>query len=136
MVFCVINMLMVFTNKIKPFSYFNLNSSQDISLDLNNIAKQIQVGNKNVLNSGITLPKVNIIPFETLNQILNISNQLLLMTFILGFGYRLASLGTQLIRPINVKLKSNSLEEENKKNQPNIQAPSSPQLQSPAPQQT
>jgi hypothetical protein len=117
MFFCVINVAMVLTNKIKPFSYFNLNPTQDISLDLNNIVKQIPVGDKNIVSPGITLPKVNIIPFETLNQILNISNHLLLMTFILGFGFRLASLGVQLARPINVKLDSGSPEVADKNKQ-------------------
>jgi len=107
MVFCVINMSMVFANKIKPFSYFNIGPNQSVSVSISNIVQQMQGANQNILNSG-NLPKINILSSESLNQVLNLSTQFLLMTFILGFGYRLASLGVQLIRPINVKLKSES----------------------------
>jgi hypothetical protein len=110
MALCAINMFMVLTNRVKPFPYFNLSSDKDASLNLSSIVGQMKIDNKDVLNSGIALPKINIIPYETLNQILNISNQFLLLTFVMGFGYKLASLGVQLIRPINVKLKSTSSE--------------------------
>lgn len=104
---------MVFTNKAKPFSVFNLSSSSangSSALNLNDIIGQIQKNNPDGLNQSVPLPKMDILPPEVLNQTLNLSTHFFLMSFILGFGYKLASLGTQLIRPINVKLKSHLLE--------------------------
>jgi hypothetical protein len=108
MFFCVINIFMVFTNKMEPFSYFNIASSsgEGNPLNISNLMKQIQGGNQDALNTSIALPKTDLIPSESLNQMLNLSTQFFLMTFILGFGYKLANLGVQLVRPINVKLKS------------------------------
>lgn len=111
MIFCVVNVFMVFTNKTKPFSYFNITSNNNSSnqgsfLNVNDLIKQMQSGNENGLSGSIPLPKFDLIPPEVLNQTLNLSTQFFLMTFILGFGYKLANLGVQLIRPINVKLKT------------------------------
>ena len=108
MVFCVVNIVMVFTSKAKPFSVFNIPSnSSDInatSLNINDIVKQFQEGT----SQSIPQPKIDILPPEVLNQTLNLSTHFFLMSFILGFGYKLSSLGIQLIRPINVKLRSQS----------------------------
>lgn len=111
MIFSAVNIFMVFTNKTKPFSYFNMasNGNRESSLDVGSLIKQMQSGNQNALNESIPLPKFDLIPPEVLNQTLNLSTQFFLMTFILGFGYKLANLGVQLIRPINVKLKSDAL---------------------------
>jgi hypothetical protein len=108
MFFCAINIFMVFTNKTEPFSYFNIssNGSQENPLDIGNLMKQIQGGNQDTLNTSITFPKTELIPSESLNQMLNLSAQFFLMTFILGFGYKLANLGVQLVRPVKVNLKS------------------------------
>ena len=85
---------------------------------------QIQKNNPNA--QSITQPKLDILPPEVLNQTLNMTTHFFLMSFLLGFGYKLASLGVQLIRPINVKLKSHLLEVINNKddvnNTPKIQS--------------
>ncbi|MBI2028100.1 MAG: hypothetical protein HYT07_00690 [Candidatus Levybacteria bacterium] len=109
MIFCVVNVFMVFTNKAKPFQVFNTesNSKSESSLNINDLLKQIQSGNQNAFDQSIQQPNIDILPAEVLNQSLNLTTHFFLMSFILGFGYKLASLGTQLIRPINVKLKSN-----------------------------
>lgn len=105
MIFCVVNIFMVFTNKAKPFSVFSIQSSGSTSVPgLNDLVSQLQKNNLNA--SQVQLPKMDILPPEVLNQTLNLSTHFFLMTFILGFGYKLASLGVQLIRPISVKLKT------------------------------
>lgn len=98
MVFCVINIVMVFTNRAKPFSVFNIPSS---NFGGNSIPLNINT------NQSAPQPKIDILPPEVLNKSLNLTTHFFLMSFILGFGYKLASLGIQLIRPINVKLRSN-----------------------------
>lgn len=111
MVISVINIFLVFTNRVKPFSVFNLASSSSSSaLNINDIISQIQKNNPDALNQSIAPPKLDILPPEVLNQTLNMTTHFFLMSFILGFGYKLASLGVSLIRPINVKLKSHVLE--------------------------
>jgi hypothetical protein len=109
MIFCVINIILVFTNQIKPFSYFNLdtgnNQTTSSSLNMNDLISKLQAGNT-ISADSLSLPKTDFLPAGSLDQILNLSTQFFLMTFILGFGYKLANLGVQLVRPINVKLKS------------------------------
>jgi hypothetical protein len=119
MIFCVINVILVFTNQIKPFSYFNLqppttnaNTAQATPLSLDSLKMENGSLNVNDLMSKLqggganSLPGMNFISGDSLNQILNLSTQFFLMTFILGFGYKIANLGVQLVRPINVKLKA------------------------------
>ena len=111
MVICVVNVFMVFTNRIKPFQTFNLSSSGSNSpINVNDIIAQIQKNNPNAQTQSIPAPKLDILPPEVLNQTLNMTTHFFLMSFLLGFGYKLASLGIQLVRPINVKLKSHLLE--------------------------
>lgn len=132
MVISVANIFLVFTNKTKPFSVFNLSSSGSSALNINDIISQIQKNNPNAANQTISPPKLDILPPEVLNQTLNLSTHFFLMSFILGFGYKLASLGAQLIRPIKVKLKSNMLEVvDSLKNQESI-TPSSETMSQPA----
>ncbi|MBI4096356.1 MAG: hypothetical protein HY425_01430 [Candidatus Levybacteria bacterium] len=105
MIFCVVNIVMVFTDKAEPFPVFNIQSGSSTNTpDLNNLVAQLQKNNPNAFQ--LQLPKIDILPPESLNQMLNLSTQFFLMTFILGFGYKIASLGVQLIRPINIKLKT------------------------------
>ncbi|MBU0569957.1 hypothetical protein KKB40_04215, partial [Patescibacteria group bacterium] len=42
---------------------------------------------------------------ELINQPLNLSAHLFLMSFLVNAGFKIASLGNQLLRPIRVKLK-------------------------------
>lgn len=108
MIFCVVNIIMVFSNKAKPFSIFNISSSNS-ALNIGDVVSQIQKSNPEAgLNQSVPLPKLDILPPEVINQTLNLSTHFFLMTFILGFGYKLSSLGVQFVRPISVKLKSNS----------------------------
>lgn len=105
MIFCVINMVMVFSDNAKPFSIFNISSSNS-ALNIGDIVSQLQKSNPSNLSQSIPAPKIDILPPEVINQTLNLSTHFFLMTFILGFGYKLSSLGVQFVRPINVKLKS------------------------------
>lgn len=109
MVFCVVNVFMVFTNKAKPFSVFNLTSTNS-GINVQDLVGQMQKNNPSLQNQSLELPKLDILPPEVLNQTLNMTTHFFLMSFLLGFGYKLASLGVQLVRPISVKLKSNMLE--------------------------
>lgn len=109
MIISVINIFLVFTNRAKPFSVFNLpsDSSSNSSLNISDLISQLQQNNPNALSQTISTPKLDILSPEVLNKTLNLSSHFFLMSFLLGFGYKLASLGVSLVRPINVKLRSN-----------------------------
>ena len=47
---------------------------------------------------------------KTLAEILNLTTTLFLMGFLMNFGYKLSTLGTSLLRPINVRMKNRDLE--------------------------
>lgn len=93
-VYAALNVYGVFTKKAKPFDVFNL---PGISLDLGGL-----VGNQ--LPTGPA--KSELITPEILNQPLNLAAHLFLMGFIANIGFKIASLGVMLVRPIKVKLKA------------------------------
>ncbi len=120
MVFCVVNVFMVFTNRAKPFQVFNIPSNNSsgnsaTSLNIDDFVRSLQSDDATNLNRSLPQPKIDILPPEVLNQSLNLTTHFFLMSFLLGFGYKLASLGVQLVRPINVKLRS-SLDPANRTN--------------------
>lgn len=50
--------------------------------------------------------EIQIIPTAGFNKLLNLGIELLLMGFILSFGFKLASLGVNLVRPIKITEKT------------------------------
>ncbi|HRN70405.1 MAG TPA: hypothetical protein PLS49_04410 [Candidatus Woesebacteria bacterium] len=112
MLFATIQIILVFTGKAKPIELFQYEKPQQTlssELDLNSLLTQLQAGQTN--NAG-SLPSLPFLDSETINRSLNLIVYYLIMQFLLGLGYKFASLGTQLIRPINVILKNRTLEEE------------------------
>lgn len=103
MVFSVIHMLLVFTNNLQPFTVFTI-PKKSSSFSSENILQQLQSGNI----SELQLPQVEVIPSEVISKSLNMTTHFFLMTFIAGVGHKLASLGVLLLKPIQVKVKSDS----------------------------
>jgi hypothetical protein len=82
----------VFSGKTSPVELFKFNS---ISID---VGKNIpELKGQNLQEELITA--------DMINKPLNITTHLLLMGFIASIGYKIAHLGTMLVRPIIVKLK-------------------------------
>lgn len=100
MVFSLVLVILAFTNIIHP-SYFSVSSkstpSPTSNIDLNSLPA---TGKPNL---SALLPSLNIIPPGVLDNALNLSAHFLLMTFIGGFGHKLAMIGVNLIRPIVIK---------------------------------
>lgn len=100
------NIHQVFTKQILPVQFFNFNG---ISLD----ATQLLAGslpaelNQNLPKNG---SKMEIIPGNIINDNSNLFAHLLIVGVFINVGYKLASIGTQLVRPINVKLKTQETE--------------------------
>lgn len=84
----------VFSKKAKPVQFFTIESVPiEIPIAGQNVDKEISGG-------GINLPT------EVIQDPLNSFAHLALMMFIGGVGFKIASLGTMLVRPVVVKLKS------------------------------
>lgn len=84
----------VFSKKTKPVQFFTIGSVPiEIPIAGQNVDKEISGG-------GISIPA------EVIQDPLNSFAHLALMMFIGGVGFKIASLGTILVRPVVVKLKS------------------------------
>lgn len=92
------NVYTVFTRKSMPISLFSLPA---VTIDLSSALPpevRAQLRNENT--------KAEIFSARDLNFSLNIFAHLMLMGFILNLGIKFAGLGIQLLRPIEVKLKT------------------------------
>lgn len=90
--YSAISIYLVFTKKTQPIQLF---TGSGISLDLSGY-----------MPPGTPKSKTDLVSANTLNDISNISAHYLLMTFFVGVGFKVSSLGIQLLRPIEVKLNS------------------------------
>ena len=100
MIFSGVQIYMVFTNKLQPYPLFSAVSSAFSVKDF--------IGNTQIDPTKISqLPdqKIEIISDEVLNTSLNMTAHLLLMGFLLSLGFKVASLGVMLIRPLVVKVR-------------------------------
>lgn len=95
----------VYTDKTEPVKLFHF---KPISLNTNEIiAANLPAEMSGSLTQQPTqVQQTELIPAEMLNDTTNIFAHLFLMGFIASVGYKIASLGTQLIRPIVVKMKA------------------------------
>ena len=104
----------VFTKKNKPVQLFNFDSisidtsqigSNNLNIDLDRLPRKI--ASLVQQNSGVTTKpqETKIIPAELINETSNVFAHLMLMGFIASISFKIATLGTSLVRPINVKIK-------------------------------
>ena len=102
----------VFTKKSTPVAVFNFKS---ISIDMGqllpsnlsipeNLPPEVASLLKSEDQPTNKTQKAEILPAEILNTTSNLFAHLLLMGFIASIGFKLASLGIMLVRPIKVKL--------------------------------
>lgn len=100
-VFSAISVWGVFTKKVQPVQLFNF---KGVSLDLGGVISQ------NLPQEAKSLVKpsapTEIISADFINDSSNIFAHLILMGFLASIGFKLASLGVMMIRPIVVKLKA------------------------------
>ena len=91
--FSVLNVYQVLTKRIQPIDLFSFES---VSLDFSKLADQADE------NADL---KQELLSSDKLNKPLNITAHLFFMGFVASTGFKIASLGTQLLRPIKVELK-------------------------------
>ena len=102
MALCVVNILLVFTKRVQPVQLFNY---QGISLDIGSLTGADQLSA--LQNQKSTPAKgTELISGAMLNDSSNFLAHIFLLGFISGFGFKIASLGVQLIRPVVIKLKA------------------------------
>jgi hypothetical protein len=89
----------VLTSRAKPVVLFNQSS---ISFDPGSLLA-------GQLPSGIKTPssQVELLSAATINDMLNLTFHVVLMSFVLSVGTKIATIGIQLIRPVEVKLRAN-----------------------------
>jgi hypothetical protein len=93
-----LNLYLVFSRQAEPLQVFSL---PGITVQPSQLVPQLENA-----PPGLTKPPpLELFPALTLNTILNKLAHMLFMGFIVSVGYRIASLGTMLVRPIIVHLK-------------------------------
>ncbi|OGG01937.1 hypothetical protein A2Z33_01725 [Candidatus Gottesmanbacteria bacterium RBG_16_52_11] len=97
MVFAAVNVVLVFAHRADPVGFFSFSG---IGIDTGQLMPVPALGQPET--PGVNL---EIVPPGMINQTANIFAHMLLMGFIVNIGYKLASLGTQLTRTIEVKLR-------------------------------
>lgn len=96
------NVYQVFTRQILPIQLFNFAAPQ---IDFTQIISSSLPQELAAVVRNSPAQKQEIISAAMINDPFNITAHLFLMGFIAGAGYKLASLGVMLIRPIVVKVK-------------------------------
>lgn len=102
----------VFTGKAKPIEVFEVEKTQPAQQSsTSDLLDKIQQGDfSNFLNADSgSIPGLEVISPEALYKMLNITSYYFLMMFLLNVGYKIASLGVQMVRPIKVEIKNNKL---------------------------
>lgn len=89
----------VFTGKSEPTSLFN---AKGLSLD----PQTLLSGMSDIPTSALSKSKpLEVFSPKDFNKTLNMTSHFFLMSFILGLGFKLSSLGVMLLRPVEVKMK-------------------------------
>jgi len=99
------NVWQVFAGKAEPVQLFNF---EGISIDPSKFAPQVDVpeGMEGLISQRAPASqKVEFISPDYLNDTANLFAHIMLMGFIASIGGRFATIGTQLLRPIEVKLR-------------------------------
>jgi hypothetical protein len=101
--FSMFSLIFVFTKRAEPIQLFNL---KGISLDASSLTPQMDLSNV----PGVKIPQktqkpppIEIMPAESINFSANIFAHLMFMGFLISVGSKIATLGTNLLRPIIVK---------------------------------
>ena len=114
MIFAASQIIMVFTDRAKPMQLFQADensTSSPNSFNPQELLKQFQNQDSSQSPFQTQMPSIQLINTNALNKILNLTVYYLIMQFLLGFGFKLASLGIQLLRPIVVEMKHKNFEQ-------------------------
>lgn len=93
----VIQIVMVYTGGLRPAQLFTFNSS-DFAIDGEVLFPQLPANLTREM-------KVEVLPAELLNKLLNLGANTALVGMIIFAGSKIASIGTQILRPVYIKKK-------------------------------
>jgi len=96
-----LNVLGLFTGKIKPVNLFSLSG---VNINLSTLVAGIP-DQKEILDQPTGNTNTEIIDSDVINSPLNLFAHIFLMGFFVTAGGRISSIGTKLVRPIKVSLK-------------------------------
>lgn len=97
MIFCLVYILLVFTGQRDPF--------QVVSIPAPKIDFSSLMGGPGLAGMNLGKTELEVIPTSEFNKIINMGISLLLSGFVMSFGFKIASLGVMLIRPIKINAK-------------------------------
>lgn len=117
MIISSIQIVFIFTGKIMPIQIVksqpqksNQNSIKNIDkTNYDELLQQAQQDPFSLIGSGKDSGISGIIDPAVINQMLNLIIYYFIMQFVLGFGYKLASLGVQMVRPLKVSVEQNRI---------------------------
>lgn len=92
----VAQILLVFTGNLDPISLFSFKSS-DFAIDASVLMPQLPSN----LTDGL---KMEILPAGLINTVLNLSMNTIFMSLIIFAGGKISTIGTNLLRPVYVKM--------------------------------
>ena len=92
----------VFKGRVKPIELFKL---PGISIDLSNIAGADLPKESSDIGSQATL-KTDLVEPDIINAPLNLFAHVIFMGFLVNVGFKVSSLGVQMLRPIKVNVKA------------------------------
>jgi hypothetical protein len=92
----------VFAKKGQPIQLFSFPSISVDATDL--LGGDLPPAQRELAQKQLGQAKIDILPADILNKTSNIIAHLLVMGFIVNVGFKLASLGVMMIRPIKVQL--------------------------------
>lgn len=105
MILASLSVYSVFTKKSSAVKLFNFGP---ITLDASQLIPQdIPAGAGEIVNQqSAQLPEAELVPANVLNDSANVFAHLFLMGFIVSVGFKISSLGTMLVRPVRVNLRT------------------------------
>lgn len=101
--FAALSVYNVFNGSWEPFDIFSFSGISINTADL--IGGDLSPAQRQALSSQMGNAQMEVISRDLLNEPLNLAAHLFLMGFVVSVGFKIASLGTQLIRPIKVSLR-------------------------------
>jgi hypothetical protein len=115
-IFAALSVYFVFTKRQEPIQLFNFRGISINADQLNGSVQDIDTGSlppeQAAIVEQILKPqkkseptKIEIMPADILNDTSNVFAHIIFMGFIASLGYKVANLGTNLLRPVVVKLK-------------------------------
>ncbi len=118
MIFSSFQIILTFTGKAQAIKIFESAPKENLqndtnALDMSNpdqLLQQVQQDPFSLLTSGGSgagFPQI--IDPTVINQMLNLMVYYFIMQFLLGLGYKLASLGVQMVRPLKISIDKSQL---------------------------